>query len=135
MRSVGGTSFSYFFASLSASSFPSTRETNKDIKAGIATCRKTLAAIAIRVYAVENALPKKCQANLMVDLVEQVFTTLNLKYPTFFDDKMGVRTAERAKDMARMAAKSLEPAQVEELFRIKNLTEKYSKVLQDMPHV
>lgn len=71
----------------------------------------------------------------MVDFVEQVFTTLNLKYPTFFDDKMGVRTAERANDMARMAAKSLEPAQVEELFRIKNLTEKYSKVLQDMPHV
>ena len=70
-----GHAFHTFLLPYRPARFLQLEKQNKDIKASIATCRKTLAAIAIRVYAVENALPKKFQANLMVDLVEQVFTT------------------------------------------------------------
>lgn len=99
-----------FLLSYRPARFIQLEKQNKDIKAGIATCRKTLAAIAIRAYSVENALPKKCQANLLVDLVKQVFTTLNLKYPTVLVVKNDIHTAERAKDTAAMAAKNSRPS-------------------------
>lgn len=66
---------------------------------------------------------------------ERVFNTLNVEYATEFDDKNDIHIADNAKDMIKMLAKSLDQVQIENLSQIKNLSEKFYKVMQDMPHL
>lgn len=83
----------------------------------------------------DNAFLKKCRTTLLVDLIKQIFTTIDLKYPMKFDDKNSIYTAERAKNLATVAAQSLEQEQLEKFFQIRKPAQQYYKVLQNTPHV
>lgn len=62
----------------------------------------------------------------------QVYTKLDLEYPTESNDKNHIHTAENQKPRATLAAQSLQQAQLEKFFQIKEPAAQYYKVLQNI---
>lgn len=103
-----------------------------NLKKKCVNIKAEIAAIAIQVYALDaihdKALLRKCSTNLLLDFVKQVYTKLDLRYPTESD----IHTAEKAKIMGTLAAESLQQAQLVKFFQTKRPAVQYYKVLQKM---
>ena len=77
------------------------------MKTEIAACRKTQTALAIQVYALDAIHDKA---------LLQVYTKLDLGYPTEFNDKNRIYTAEKSKTMGDVGSTISPASAIREVF-------------------